>query len=73
MRAIIIALVVMSLQGCAGLYDTSKKLYIGGKYIVVKHWEELPEDVQNRLEKVDQGLMEYDEVREDVKKYVIGE
>lgn len=73
MRVISLILLAMLVSGCSAIYDPGKRLYIGGKSIVVKNWDSLPEDVQNRLERVDRGLMKYDEVREDVKKCVIGE
>lgn len=61
------------LSGCSltSLYEVGKPLYIGGKKVIIKHWEKLPTDVQDKLIKVDKGLVTYDEVREDVKKYIV--
>lgn len=53
MKEIILSLVLMFVfVGCN--YATSKTIYINSKKVIVENWDDIPEDLQNKLIKVDE-------------------
>jgi hypothetical protein len=70
MRKIALAsLVVLFIGGCAtdNLYNAGKTIYIAGKKVVVANWDALPEDVKEKLKKIDEVATRYDKNRKILK------
>lgn len=62
MKNILLSLMLMScFVGCS--YSTSKSIYINSKKIVVENWDEIPEDIQNKLIKIDEKAKEVDKIK----------
>lgn len=64
MKYIIIAIVLLS--GCAqmdGVYNTGKKLYVGGREVVIQNADMLPQETLDKLERIDDYTGRYNSAR----------
>ena len=64
MKYIIIAIVLLS--GCAqldGVYSTGKKIYVGGREVVIQNADMLPQETLDKLERIDDYAGRYNSAR----------
>ena len=64
MKYVIMAIVLLS--GCAqmdGVYNTGKKIYVGGREVVIQNADKLDEETLNKLERIDDYAGRYDKAR----------
>ena len=65
-------ILVGSFSGCVTdkLYNAGKTVYIKGKEVIIKNYDDLPEDIQDRLKNIDKYATKYDEARGVIKSKV---
>ena len=66
---ILCGLVLCVFTGCATdrFYQAGKTVYIAGKQVIIANWDALPEEVKEKLKKVDAVASQYDKARDVLK------
>ena len=71
-KLVISLFIVGSFSGCVTdkLYNSGKTVYVKGKGVVIKNYDELPVDIQEKLKRIDKYATKYDEAREEIRSKV---
>jgi len=75
MLKILTIAIALLFSGCVtdGVYNVGKTVYIGGKAVVIANADLLPQDTLDKLDRVDDMAIRYDETRSIVKNTTNGE
>ena len=71
-KLIVSLFIVGSFSGCVTdkLYNAGKTVYVKGKGGVIKNYDDLPEDIQEKLKRIDEYATKYDEARGEIRSKV---
>lgn len=66
MKNIFVFLLMLTFVGCS--YSTPKTIYVNSKKIVVENWDDIPDDIKEKLIKIDEKAKKIDDIKNNIDK-----
>jgi len=71
-KSIFVIYLLFIFSGCAtdNIYNKAKTIYIKERKVVIKNWDELPDDVKRKLQEIDFVAKKYNRIRTTIKEFL---